>query len=185
MTQFEFLSVFISIVLALGVSDILSSWGQQIRFRNQIRHYWLHSVWGVLVLLVMIQAWWGLWQLHERTDWLFTDNLSLIFPYLLLVLIAYVLTPTITDGKGDVKRYYFDNAPWIFGLGAGYLAAAIINTRNALITPFLDLTNIIRVAAMLMTVALAIWRNELFHIVAAALAYVLLATWIVFTMYAI
>jgi len=38
---------------------------------------------------------------------------------------------------------------------------------------------------MLMMVALAIWRNELFHKVAAALAYVFLATWIVLTMYAI
>lgn len=56
MTHFEFLSVFVSSVLAFGVSDILSSWGEQIRFRKQIRHYWLHFVWPVLVLLVIIQA---------------------------------------------------------------------------------------------------------------------------------
>ena len=185
MTQFEFLSVFISIVLALGVSDILSSWGQQVRFRHQVRHYWLHTIWGLLLLLLMIQAWWGLWRLRDRTDWLFTDNLLLILPFLLLAFLAYVFTPTISDGKGDVKRYYFDNAPWFFGLSAAYLLAVIINTNNALGTPFLDATNIIRVSGLLLMIVLAVWPNERFHKAAVGLAYVLLATWIGVTMFAI
>ncbi len=112
MTQFEFLSVFISIVLAFGVSDILSSWGEQVRLRNEIRHYWLHIVWGFLVLIVMVQAWWGLWRLRDRTEWLFSDYLLLIAPYLLLSFIAYVLTPSIKEGKTDIKRYYYDNSRW-------------------------------------------------------------------------
>ena len=185
MSQFEFLSVFISIVLALGVSDILSSWGQQVRFRKQVRHYWLHVVWGILILLVMIQAWWGLWRLRERTDWIFTDNLILILPFLLLALIAYIYTPTISEGKGDVKRYYYDNAPWIFGFGAAYVVAVIINTNNALGTPFLDPTNSIRVTGMLLMISLAISKNEMFHKAAVFVAYVLLAAWIVFTMFSI
>lgn len=185
MTQFEFLSVFISIVLALGVSDILSSWGQQVRFRQQVRHYWLHTVWCILVLLVMIQAWWGLWRLREKTDWLFTDNLFLIMPYLLLALIAYVSTPTISDGKGDVKRYYFDNAPWIFGFGAAYIVALIINTKIVLGITLSDPTNIIRYAGTVLMVALATWRNELFHQLAIAVAYVLLAAWILLTLFSI
>lgn len=82
MTQFEFLSVFISIVLAFGVSDILSSWGEQIHLRNEIRHYWLHSAWSGLLLIVMVQVWWSLWVLRDRVEWTFPDYLSLIAPYL-------------------------------------------------------------------------------------------------------
>lgn len=185
MTQFEFLSVFISIVLALGVSDILSSWGQQVRFRQQVRHYWLHTIWCILVLLVMIQAWWSLWRFRDKTDWLFTDNLFLILPYLLLALIAYVSTPTISDGKGDVKRYYLDNAPWIFGFGAAYIVAVIINATVVLGTKLQDPTNIIRYSAIVLLAALAIWRNELFHKLAIAVAYILLAAWISFTLFSI
>ena len=185
MSQFEFLSVFISIVLALGVSGILSSWGQEIRFRKDVRHYWLHAVWGVLLLLVMVQAWWGLWRLRERTDWLFSDNLFLILPFLLLALMAYVFTPTIRDGKGDVRQYYYDNAPWIFGIGCSYVVAVIINTNVVLGTRFLDPTNIIRYTAILLLSALAIWRKEWLHKLAVGLAYLLLALWIMLTMFAI
>jgi uncharacterized membrane protein len=156
MTHFEFLSVFVSIVLAFGVSDILSSWGEQIRMRKQIRHYWLHVVWTILALLLLIQAWWGLSQLQDRTDWLFTDNLILIFPNLILALIAFVLTPSVKDGDADIKRYYYDNSPWIFGLGAAYIVGVVINTKNALGTPFLDPRNAIRVSAMLLMIVLAV-----------------------------
>ena len=54
MTQFEFLAVIISIVIAFGISDILSSWGEQIRLRSSIRPYRLHLAWTVLLLLAMI-----------------------------------------------------------------------------------------------------------------------------------
>ena len=88
MTQFEFTTVFISIVLAFGVSDILASWGEQIRLRKQIRIYWLHVAWSALLLVLMIQVWWSLWVLRDRTEWIFFEYLLLILPFLTLALIA-------------------------------------------------------------------------------------------------
>ena len=185
MTHFEFLAVFISIVLALGVSDVLSGWGEQIRFRDRVRPYWLHTVWGVLYLLASIQAWWGLWRFQGITDWTFIDNLILILPYLLLALIAYVLTPSSSKDQTDVRSYYYKNAPWIFGLGAVFVASLIVNTRNALGTPLLDMTNVVRVLAIILMVALATVKNERFHIAAVILAYLLLATYIPLAMFAL
>lgn len=185
MTQFEFILVFISIVLALGVSDVLSNWGDQIRFREQVHHYWLHTHWGILYLLVAIQAWWGLWRFRERTEWTFFDNLLLIWPYLMLALVAYVLAPSISNGQNDIKHYYYKNTPWIFGFSAVYVASVIINTKNALGMPFLDPTNIIRVLAIILMIAVAAWKNELFHKTAVAFTYVLMAAWIVLTLVAL
>ena len=98
MTQFEFLAVIISIVIAFGISDILSSWGEQIRLRSSIRPYRLHLAWTVLLLLAMILAWWSLWVLRSRPEWTFPGYLMLIIPYLTLALIAYVLTPELAEG---------------------------------------------------------------------------------------
>ena len=114
MTQFEFVLVFISIVVAFGVSDILSSWGEQVRLRRQIRHYALHTAWSGLLLIVMMQVWWSLWVLRVRTEWNFVEYMVLMIPYLTLALIAYILTPKFEDSDRDIKRYYFNNSPWLF-----------------------------------------------------------------------
>ena len=172
-------------MLAFGVSDILSSWGEQIRLRKEIRHYVLHVAWTVLLILLMVQMWWSMWRLREITSWTYSDYLILIVPYLLLSLIAYVLTPSVAGGGRDIKRYYYDNSPWIFGLGAVFIATAIINTNNLLHTSYLDPTNTIRGSGLLLMVVLAIWKNERFQIAAIALAYALLVAWIGFTMFAI
>jgi len=185
MTQFEFLTVFISIVLALGVSGVLSGWGDQVRFRDDVRHYPVHTAWGGLYLLVAIQAWWGLWRVNERTDWTFFDNLLFLLPFLLLALLAYVLTPSIAGGQKDMRDYYFRNAPWIFGISAAYLVVQVFNTRNVLGVPLLDPTNGIRFSAVILMVVLATWRNEIFHKVATAIAYVLLIAWIMTTFFAL
>ena len=129
MTHFEFLAVFISIVLALGVSDVLAGWGAQIRYRENVKHYWLHTVWGILYLIASIQVWWGLWRFRELTDWTFIDNLILILPYLILALVAHVMTPDIANGQTDIRQHYFKNAPWMFGLIAFFLVSVIVNTR--------------------------------------------------------
>jgi hypothetical protein len=185
MTQFEFLSVFISIVLALGVSGILSGWGDQIRFREMVKQYFLHTVWSILYLLIAIQAWWGLWRVSDRTEWTFFDNLLFIFPFLLLALLAYVLTPSISNGQRDIKAYYYGNAQWIFGIGAIYIVVQIFNTNNVLDMSLIDPANSIRFLAIAILVLLAVWRNEIFHKVAAAASYILLTAWIASTYFAL
>lgn len=185
MTRFEFLSVFISIVLAFGVSDILSSWGEQIRLRREIQHYPLHVAWTVLLLLLMIQTWWAVWRLREVAEWTYLDYLIHVTPFLLLSLIAYVITPSFVDGNRNVKQHYYDNVPWIFSLAAAFVVMAIIHTRNILGTPFLDQTNIVRATAFFLMVTLATTRNERLHVAAAVLSYVLLGAWVGVTMFEI
>ncbi len=185
MTQFEFLSVFISIVLAFGVSDILSSWGEQIRLRKQIRRYGLHSAWSGLLIIVMIQVWWSLWVLRERTEWTFPEYLTLIVPYLTVALIAYVLTPSLENGERDIKRYYYDNSPWLFSLGAVYLASWMVFSTTVSGNSIFEPGGTFRLAGLLLMVVLAVWKNELFHVAAVVLAYLLLAAWVAVTVFSL
>lgn len=183
MTQFEFLTVFISIVLAFGVSDILSSWGEQIRLRKQIRIYWLHVAWSALLLSLMIQVWWSLWILRDRTDWTFDQYLLLILPFLTLALIAYLMTPSLRAGDNDIKQHYWDNSRWMFSLGAVYMFAAMTFSFAIVGDEFLELRNTIRVGALVLMVSLAVWQNEKFHAAAAIVASALLISWIGISMY--
>lgn len=182
MTQFEFVLVFISIVLAFAVSDILSNWGEQVRLRRRVRHYPLHAAWMGLLLLVMMVVWWSLWVLRERTEWTFLEYLSLMVPYLTLALIAYILTPNFEEDERDIKRYYFDNSRWVFSLAAFYLASWMLFSYAVLRNPIDEPGSMSRLFGFLLMLCLAAWKNERFHAVAAMLAYVLLIVWLVVTL---
>lgn len=156
MTQFEFISVFISIVLAFGVSDILSSWGEQIRLRKQIRIYWLHVAWSALLLILMIQVWWSLWILRERTAWTFIEYLALIVPFLTLALIAYLMTPSLRGGDKDIRKHYWDNSRWLFSLAAVYMFFAMTFSFVIVGDEVLELRNTIRVGALVLMAVLAV-----------------------------
>lgn len=183
MTQFEFLSVFISIVLAFAVSDILSSWGEQIRLRKILRHYPLHSAWTVLVLVIVIQSWWALWLMSDHGSWTFPEYASLILPYLLIALIAYTLTPSFDADERDIKRYYFDNASWVFALAAAYLASWFVFSCFVDDQGLYDQGSVARLVGFLLMIALAIWKNERFHAAAVIAACALEGIWIVMTVF--
>lgn len=177
-SHFEFVSVFIAIVVAFAVSDILASWGEQIRLRGRIRTYALHTAWSGLLLIVLMGVWWSLWMQRERTSWTFPEYLMLMVPYLTLALIAYILTPRLDDEDKDIKQYYFDNSAWIFSLAALYLASWIVFSTLVSHAPSDEKGSLTRLAGLVLMVALAVWRNEYFHIAAVTLSYVLLFSWI-------
>ena len=185
MTQFEFVSVFIAIVVAFGVSDILSSWGEQVRLRHRIRHYALHLAWSVLLLIVMMQVWWSLWLYRERTEWTFLEYVTLMVPFLTLALIAYILTPKLEDREQDIKRYYFDNSRWIFSLGAFYLASWMVFSYAVLGNPIDEPGSLSRITGLLLMLALAVWKNERFHVGAVVFAYFLLIAWVAVAVFSI
>ena len=179
MTQFEFVLVFVSIVVAFAVSDILASWGEQIRLRRQIRHYALHTAWSALLLFVMMQVWWSLWTLNERIGWTFPQYLALVVPFLTLALMAYILTPNLDDpDEEDIKRHYFDIARWFFSLGALYLAAWALFSYVVLGTPINEPGSPYRFTGIVLMLVLAGWPNERVHVVTVFLAYLLMAAWL-------
>jgi len=47
MSPFEYLSVLISIVLALGMTRVLGGVGEMLQARARRRVYWVHAVWIV------------------------------------------------------------------------------------------------------------------------------------------
>ena len=51
MSRFEYLSVLLSIVIALGISEMVSSWGALLRQRRLVRFYWVHRLWTAALVL--------------------------------------------------------------------------------------------------------------------------------------
>ena len=178
MSQFEFVLVFVSIVVAFAVSDILSSWGEQIRLRHKTRHYALHTAWSALLLFVMMQVWWSLWDLSEISGWTFPQYLALAVPFLTLALMAYILTPNFDDPDTDVRAHYFEISRWFFALAAFYLTAWAFVSYVVLGNPITEPGSPYRFAGILLMLVLAAWRNERAHVVTVFVAYLLMGAWI-------
>ena len=93
MTRFEYLSVLISIVMALGISEVTISWGRLIQNRHQVQFSLLHAFWSVFLLLLMIQFWWAFWNFRIIENWSFGALMGPVLGAVALVLCALLLTP--------------------------------------------------------------------------------------------
>jgi hypothetical protein len=69
MSLFEFLMVLVSIIIGLGITELLKGVGQMIRYRKSVRTYWVHSVLIVFVMIALLQQWWEIWDLQGVPGW--------------------------------------------------------------------------------------------------------------------
>src|SRR6266404_5721690 len=58
MNAFEYLSVLISIILALGMTRVLGGVGEMLQARSHRRIYWVHAIWIINLFLYLVIAWW-------------------------------------------------------------------------------------------------------------------------------
>jgi hypothetical protein len=56
MNAFEYLSVLISIILALGMTQVLGGVGEMLQARSRRRINWVHAVWIVNLFIYLVVA---------------------------------------------------------------------------------------------------------------------------------
>jgi len=68
MSLFEFLMVLVSIIIGLGLAEILTGIAKMIRARASIQPYWVHAVAVVVLFGALLQQWWEIWGLRMRSE---------------------------------------------------------------------------------------------------------------------
>ena len=71
MDPFSYLSVLISIILALGMTRVLAGVGEMLQARSRRQLYWLHAVWVVNLFLYLVVAWWIFYRRRNQQPWTF------------------------------------------------------------------------------------------------------------------
>jgi hypothetical protein len=95
MTLFEYVSVMVAVVLALGVAQILNGIGALLVARERPETYWIHSVWIAFVALLHITIWWYFWDLRLRPP----DTVPAFVFSLLGPAVVYLTTYVLLDGR--------------------------------------------------------------------------------------
>lgn len=115
MGVFEFLMVLASVVIGLGITEILGGWANLLRARKSTRLYWVHLLLQIGVFLALLQQWWELWDLKSLDELSFFAVLTTLAPLILLFLIAHLLFPPRSE-TADLETYYYEQAPFLWGL---------------------------------------------------------------------
>jgi hypothetical protein len=68
---FEYLSVLISIILALGITRVLAGVGEMLQARSRRHIYWVHAIWIFNLFLWLVVAWWIFYRWRDQQPWTF------------------------------------------------------------------------------------------------------------------
>jgi hypothetical protein len=102
MTQHEYIFVTVSIVIGLAITRLLHLVGDLIRYHESVKFHWSSVIWGISVLIFILQLWWVGWGLHDYTDWTFMHFLILIFAAICIYGAAEMALPDPDDGHYDM-----------------------------------------------------------------------------------
>ncbi|MDH3427691.1 MAG: hypothetical protein OEM23_04575 [Gemmatimonadota bacterium] len=115
MGLFEFLMVLLSVVIGLGLAEILTGAANLLRARHTVRFHWFHPLFQLGVFFALLQQWWEFWDMEGMDDISFLAVLAVLAPPVFLFLIANLLNPREPEGV-DLEEYYFKQAPFLWGL---------------------------------------------------------------------
>lgn len=119
MALFEFLMVLVSIIIGLGIAEVLTGIAHVVRARSRVRGYWVHGVLTAVVFVALIQQWWESWGLRDVPSWSFAALGVLLIGPISLFLIAHLLFPRGIE-DADLEEYYFGpmRPVWLFAVCA-------------------------------------------------------------------
>jgi hypothetical protein len=179
MNRFEYLSVLISIIVGVGLSETISCWAHLLRQRGAVRFYWVHIGWTLLTLLMLVQFWWGFWQFSEVQGWTFRGLLAVVALGVTMVMAMLVITP---PRERDVLRrlddFYWAQAPLYFFLGGLVMLLLILVDWLVGEQPLFHPENAVRIPAALLLFFLARSRAQRLHAAVLVTSYGLFALFI-------
>jgi len=137
MTEFEFLAVFISIVVGLGVTHILYGTARLIHNRGRQKIGKLHFIWTLNVLLILLLNWWILFLWADHAEWSFDVYLLLVGWGIALYMLAVILYPPDIGANDSYDEIFDRNRTWLLGTFVTFIALDIAQTavRGQLFDP--------------------------------------------------
>src|SRR5215831_8926072 len=155
MGAFEYLSVLISIILALGMTRVLGGVGEMLQARSLRRIYWVHAIW-------IFNRW------RDQQPWTFLLFVFVLISPTILYLASLLLFPRETDvDLGiDYKTHYYANHRAFFILFCLFVPVDVVDSLLKGVPHFLALGPAYFVSNLLYFAGLttaAITRNERYH----------------------
>ncbi len=172
MSIFEFVLIPFAIIIGLGVSEILASWGQQIRTRHRRDLHVLQIASSAFILFFCMSFLWGMWLMRNAT-WTFPLYLLVAVPGFAVALAAHISKIDTSVDAPPTLEQYFQNSRPVYAIltliPISLIALSIVSGGRTQIPdpPNFVVITIVRVALFSLAASLAWSQSAKYH--AAAL----------------
>jgi hypothetical protein len=169
-SAFEYVSILVSIILGLGITQILSVVSDLVFDTPKVKFYFPHTVWVMFLLFLHIQDWFISYQLKDIPVWYLPELFFILSYPVLLFVLSKVITPQEDDvDRTDLKVYYYRRYPTIFGLMSGSVLLSILFNAYLLKLSLLDQWPLAVFLALLLGLMRFKTQKESVHIAFASL----------------
>ncbi len=169
MDAFSYLSVLLSIIIGLAMTQILMGFRGLLLARARVTAYAPSIIWSVLLLVMATQAWWASFGYTRRRDWTFVGFGTVLLQAVILYMIAGLVLPDMPpDQPIDLKAHYFRERRVFYGLFLAMLAVSV--SKDWVVDSSLPSTPNLAFHGVFATLALAamLIRSPRFHQIATA-----------------
>jgi hypothetical protein len=161
MTIFEYLMVIVSIILGLGITQLLRGFSKVARSGSRSA---VVILFGIYVFVFHIQAWWALWDLRVFEHWNLGYFAFLVSIPCLLFACSELLFPMATTSETDWKAHYQSVRVWFLGALATLSTIAMLETWVFLDVPLTHSYRLVQVGITLLVVAGMFVRDQRIHL---------------------
>ena len=190
--EFQYLTVLVSIILGLGVTQLLTGVGRLIQARERVRVYWPALLWVGLLLLIHVQSWWAMFEMRDHQAWTFLKFLVVLFHPISLYLMAALVLPDVAEATGgaagngaarggrvlDLRAHYYAQAGWFFGASAAVIVTSVLRPLALDGRLPLDLDRGLQATFLALAVGAASTHRARYHEAFAIAAAVLFAAYV-------
>ena len=189
MSDFEFVSIILSIVVGLGITRILGSLAGALRHRSTLRSHWVTMVWAVDLLLWQVLYWLGTVNSYRQAS-VFTipGFATLLAGAVAFYFAASLILPEEIDSETDLARHFasirrpfylvlaavpvlelLDTLSHGFGIvarqGWGYFLILVSTFAGSLVGAFVASRRVHEVLCLCSLVAVVSWLLARFYVI--------------------
>jgi hypothetical protein len=106
MSDFEYLSVLVAIIVGIGFAHLLLSIGRILGETKELNVSPVQLIWTANILMMMVCFWWWAISLRELEEWIFLQLLFLLFDVSLWCLLAATLFPVGIPVNYDLSAHF-------------------------------------------------------------------------------
>lgn len=169
-SPFEYVSILVSIILGLGITQILSSVADLLYHHNRVKLYWPHSAWVAFIFFLLIQDWFITYQLRDTPVWNIPSLVFIIAYPILLFTCAKMLLPTNDqEERYNMRVFYQSQYKVIFILVTASAGLSVVFNVYMLKRPLLEQAVQFGLMAVLLGFVSGMFKKENAHKILALL----------------
>jgi hypothetical protein len=126
MTLFEFVSVMVSIILGLSLSQMLEALARLMRDPKDVQAFKPQTIWTLSLILTHFLLWWSIWDFRDAA-WNYPRFVVASVEPLLLFFMGALILPSAGSVSVDLKSHFLRVRPLLMGLYALLMIIFIVD----------------------------------------------------------